>query len=260
MPAATALHEHLSGVTELIQPLDHPSGYGGRREIRYERHGQVGVVTVDAYNGAWSSALCRRIGHAWLHATAQDTPVILLQAGDVFSNGIDLNTIEAAPRPAREAWDNIVAIDDLCRDIISAEQFVVAAIGGNAGAGGVMLALGADRIIARHGSVLNPHYATMGLFGSEYWTYSLPRRVGCDEAERLTTACRPIGAMRAVQLGSSTGSTMENTPISTAPPWPTRTSWPPVARSAHSSTPNASSASPTKSTGPWRAIESPSSR
>ena len=201
LPAATALHEHLEDVTELIQPLDHPSGYGGRREIRYERHGQVGVVTIDAYNGAWSSALCRRIGHAWLHATAQDTPVILLQAGDVFSNGIDLNTIEAAPRPAREAWDNIVAIDDLCRDIICAEQFVVAAIGGNAGAGGVMLALGADRIIARHGSVLNPHYATMGLFGSEYWTYSLPRRVGYDEAERLTTACRPIGAVRAVQLG-----------------------------------------------------------
>jgi putative two-component system hydrogenase maturation factor HypX/HoxX len=201
LPATTALHDHLGGVAELIQPLDRQSIHGGRREVRYERHGRVGVVTVDAYNGAWSTALCRRVGHAWHHATAQDTPVILLQAGDVFSNGIDLNTIEAAPRPAREAWDNIVAIDDVCRQIICTEQFVIAAVGGNAGAGGVMLALGADRVIARHSTVFNPHYATMGLFGSEYWTYTLPRRVGYDEAERLTTECRPVGAPRAVQLG-----------------------------------------------------------
>ena len=41
-----------------------------------------------------------------------------------------------------------------------------------------MLALGADRVLLRDGIVLNPHYRTMGLFGSEYWTYVLPRRVG----------------------------------------------------------------------------------
>ena len=55
---------------------------------------------------------------------------------------------------------------------------VVVAVGGNAGAGGVMLALGADRVVLRDGVVLNPHYRTMGLFGSEYWTYVLPRRIG----------------------------------------------------------------------------------
>jgi putative two-component system hydrogenase maturation factor HypX/HoxX len=29
----------------------------------------------------------------------------------------------------------------------------------------------------RAGAVLNPHYRLMGLHGSEYWTYTLPRRV-----------------------------------------------------------------------------------
>src|SRR6516165_1079572 len=41
-------------------------------------------------------------------------------------------------------------------------------------------------------AVLNPHYQLMGLHGSEYWTYTLPRRVGPDQAARLTTACLPV--------------------------------------------------------------------
>ena len=49
-----------------------------------------------------------------------------------------------------------------------------------------MLGLGADQVIARDGVVLNPHYGTMGLYGSEYWTYVLPRRVGAATAAALT--------------------------------------------------------------------------
>ena len=72
---------------------------------------------------------------------------------------------------------------------------------GNAGAGGVMLALGADRVIARDGVVLNPHYETMGLYGSEYWTYVLPRRVGAREASSLTRRCLPVSAAEAELVG-----------------------------------------------------------
>ena len=74
-------------------------------------------------------------------------------------------------------------------------------MGGNAGAGGVMLALGADRVLARAGVVLNPHYRTMGLYGSEYWTYVLPRRVGAHRAESLTGRCEPVDAWEAVRIG-----------------------------------------------------------
>jgi putative two-component system hydrogenase maturation factor HypX/HoxX len=41
----------------------------------------------------------------------------------------------------------------------------------------------------------------MGLFGSEYWTYVLPRRVGAHHAARLTEDCRPVGAAEAVEIG-----------------------------------------------------------
>jgi Enoyl-CoA hydratase/isomerase len=73
---------------------------------------------------------------------------------------------------------------------------------GNAGAGGAMLALAADHVYARSGVVLNPHYRSMGdLYGSEYWTYTLPRRVGQKRALELTLSCRPIGTRAAQEMG-----------------------------------------------------------
>jgi putative two-component system protein, hydrogenase maturation factor HypX/HoxX len=198
--AATAvLGDRVAGVPEALDP---PAGdAAGHREISYWRMGDVGVLSFDFHNGAASTMQCQRLVAALRHAKAQDTTVLLLRGGPVFCNGIHLNVIEAHHNPPAEAWRNITAIDDVCREIITARQYVVAAVGGNAGAGGVMLALGADRVLMRAGAVLNPHYRTMGLFGSEYWTYVLPRRVGAHTAARLTTECQPLGAAEAAETG-----------------------------------------------------------
>jgi len=80
-------------------------------------------------------------------------------------------------------------------------KLTVAALAGNAAAGGLMLALAADQVWCRSGAVLNPHYRLMGLHGSEYWTYTLPRRVGAEHAARLTTACLPVSPGSALQCG-----------------------------------------------------------
>jgi putative two-component system hydrogenase maturation factor HypX/HoxX len=49
---------------------------------------------------------------------------------------------------------------------------------------------------------MNPHYKGMGgLFGSEYWTYLLPRRVGAEQARALTERLLPLSARRAKSLG-----------------------------------------------------------
>ena len=64
-----------------------------------------------------------------------------------------------------------------------------------------MLALAADRVYAREGVVLNPHYKGMGgLYGSEYWTYTLPRRVGPRTALELTDRLSAISARYAREL------------------------------------------------------------
>lgn len=41
----------------------------------------------------------------------------------------------------------------------------------------------------------------MGLFGSEYWTYVLPRRVGEHVARTCTRQCDPIGTAQARRTG-----------------------------------------------------------
>ncbi len=64
------------------------------------------------------------------------------------------------------------------------------------------LALAADRVLARSGIVLNPHYRNMGnLYGSEYWTYLLPRRVGAAAAHAIMARRLPLGAPEARGLG-----------------------------------------------------------
>ncbi|ADJ45716.1 formyl transferase-like protein [Amycolatopsis mediterranei S699] len=195
LPAVLALGDGAGEVPRIAGPPH-------LREIGYRRVGRVGWVDFAFHNGAMSTSQCRRLAAAVRYAAAQDTAVLVLAGGEVFSNGLHLGVIDAHPDPAAEAWRNITAIDDLCRQIIACTgQLVVSALVGDAGAGGVMLALGADKVIARDGVLLNPHYRKMGLYGSEYWTYVLPRRAGEAEADRLTTDCGPITAAEAAEIG-----------------------------------------------------------
>src|SRR5450631_4067950 len=147
---------------------------------------------------------CRRLLDAYRYAVARPTKVIVLAGGREFwSNGMHLGVIEAAASPADASWANINAIDDVASEVLrTADKLVVAALEGNAGAGGVFLALAADQMLMRGGIVLNPHYKNMGnLFGSEYWTYVLPRRVGADRVEAVTGSRLPMGAAAARRLG-----------------------------------------------------------
>jgi len=129
--------------------------------------------------------------------------LVLFGGTDFWSNGIHLNVIEAAESPADESWRNIVAIDDLTQALIEATGcLVVAAMQGNAGAGGAFMALAADQVWARHGVILNPHYKNMGnLYGSEYWTYLLPRRLRTGGPGAVMEHRLPVPASRAAELG-----------------------------------------------------------
>ncbi len=205
LPATMVLGpELLAGVPDL--PLAPQAPYPGRtyRQIRYEERGEVGYLHFAFPGGAMSTGQCRRLHDAVLYARSRPTRVLVFMGGpDYFSNGIHLNVIEAAQSPADESWRNINAIDDLVHDIVTMEdKLTVSALGANAGAGGVALAAAADRVWARPNVVLNPHYKGMGgLYGSEYWTYLLPRRVGERKALELTEDTLPLGASAAREMG-----------------------------------------------------------
>jgi putative two-component system protein, hydrogenase maturation factor HypX/HoxX len=204
LPATQVLGEHLAAVPDALVAVDQP--YDGRtyRDIWYEERQAVGYLHFECYNGAMSTDQCQRLRAAFRLIRKRPTKVIVLMGGtDFWSNGIHLNVIEAAADQAHESWRNIHAINDLVRELITtSSHLVIAAMQGNAAAGGVMLALAADCVYARKGIVLNPHYKGMGkLYGSEYWTYLLPKRVGATKACELTEALLPISTRTAQQIG-----------------------------------------------------------
>jgi putative two-component system hydrogenase maturation factor HypX/HoxX len=204
IPATLALAGRLAGIPE--RPIDRGLGDGSNtfREISYRELNGVGWLSFEFLNGAMSVDQCRRLLDAYRYARASNARVIVLTGGREFwSNGMHLGVIEAAASPADASFANINAIDDIAREILrTTDKLVVAAMEGNAGAGGVFLALAADRILVRDGIVLNPHYKNMGnLFGSEYWTYVLPRRVGPERVEAVMGSRLPQGAAAARRLG-----------------------------------------------------------
>lgn len=172
-------------------------------DIHVEWQDDTAFLHFNFYNGAMNTEQCIDLRKQLIKLKLSHAKIIVLMGGENFwSNGIHLNCIEAADDPAEESWQNINAIDDLVYEIIdSPDQLIVSALRNNAGAGGVILALACDEVIIRDGVVLNPHYKTMGLYGSEYWTYLLPKRVGREKALALTEQCRPLLASDAISIG-----------------------------------------------------------
>ncbi len=180
------------------------------QDICYEEVDQVGILHFEFYNGAMSTVQCERLRAALVWAKQRPTNVLVLTGGtDFWSNGIHLNVIEAASlaggSAADESWRNINAMNDLALELITTEQQItIAAVAGNTGAGGCFLARAADLMWVREAVMLNPHYKNMGnLYGSEYWTYSLPRRVGLEAAKAIMHNRQPLTAKQALQISFS---------------------------------------------------------
>jgi len=128
--------------------------------------------------------------------------LVLIGGMDFFSNGIHLNILEDSQKQGEDGWANINAMNDLIKSIIFADEILtVASFARNAGAGGVFMGLACDFVVAKEGIVLNPHYKTLGLSGSEYHTYSLPKRVGEIKAQQLLDECLPISVEYAKKIG-----------------------------------------------------------
>lgn len=204
LPTALAFPSQVQGLPEWSAGGQGHDGSHGWQEVRYQAEGEVGVLHFPFYNGAVSTTQCQRLKQALQHALEQPARVLLLMGGeDFWCNGIHLNVIEAAESPADESWRNISAIDDVtCMLIGATDRLVISAMQGNAGAGGVFMALAADQVWARPAVVLNPHYKNMGnLYGSEYWTYLLPRRPLKVAPQALMNDRLPVSAAQALDMG-----------------------------------------------------------
>ncbi|TQV97935.1 hypothetical protein V2A60_006351 [Cordyceps javanica] len=169
----------------------------------------VAYVFFDFYNGAMSTKQCRRLLRALQYvlsvADQKSVCALVLMGGSYFSNGIHLNVIESAADPALESWFNINAIDDLVYSIL--HDFpgrgikTIAAVRGNAAAGGVALATSCDFVLAGEDVVLNPAYRAMGLYGSEFHSLTYNARCRGENGKRILREMMPLSASAAGHLG-----------------------------------------------------------
>ncbi len=190
-------------LTEEIKNL--PYVDNGYRDISYKEESGVGYLYFSFYNGAMDTDKCKRLQQHLIKAKQQkSTKVIVLMGGsEYWSNGMNLNIIEAAKSPADESWNNINAMNDLVLEIINTNShIVISALMGNTGAGGVFLARAADEVWAKSSIVLNPHYKDMGnLYGSEYWSYLLPKHTSDKDVKQIMGSRLPAGIKKALYIG-----------------------------------------------------------
>jgi len=200
LPATTVLENFIKNIPEKSTSL--LKDKNTYQEIFYEIKDGIAFLHFQFYNGAMSSEQCLRLKNAFKKLCETKVKIIVLMGGeDFFSNGIHLNTIENAENPPQASMQNILAMNALVKKIIqTTNKITIAAIRGNIGAGGVFFALACDFVWAKNSIVLNPHYKNMGnLYGSEFWTYLLPKRVGKNLAE-IKKLRLPIGTKKAKNL------------------------------------------------------------
>ena len=198
LPATYVLKEKLEGIKEDRLPLLFDKSYNTFYETSVEKRDNVAYLCFNFHNGAMSADQCMRLKYAVEYLKEECEVLVLIGGMDFFSNGIHLNILEDSAKQGEDGWANINAMNDLVRSILYADEVVtIASFGRNAGAGGVFMGLACDYTVGKEGVVLNPHYKTLGLSGSEYHTYTLPKRVGEEISERLLNECLPLSVEKA---------------------------------------------------------------
>lgn len=202
LPATYVLKDKIQGVKEERLPLLFDMSYKTFYEISVTRDGDVSYLCFNFHNGAMSSEQCIRLKYAFDFLKENSKVIVLVGAKEFFSNGIHLNILEDSKKQGEDGWSNINAMNDLVKSIIFADDVLtIASLHKNAGAGGLFLALACDKVIARDGVVLNPHYKTLGLSGSEYHTFTMAKRVGQEKMDKLLDDTLPISVQNAKSIG-----------------------------------------------------------
>jgi putative two-component system hydrogenase maturation factor HypX/HoxX len=201
LPATYVLKEKIAGVKEHRLPLLFDKSYETFYEVSVEKRDNVAYLCFNFHNGAMSAEQCIRLKYAFEYLKEESEVIVLVGGMDFFSNGIHLNILEDSKKQGEDGWSNINAMNDLIKSILEADEVVtVASLARNAGAGGVFMALACDYVVAKENVVLNPHYKTLGLSGSEYHTYTLPKRVGEEIAKKLLDDALPISVEYAKKI------------------------------------------------------------
>ena len=201
LPATYVLKDKIKGIEEKRIPLVIEDERKSFYELRVQRKDEIAYLYFNFHNGAMTSTQCIKLKYAIEYLKEECKVLVLMGADDFFSNGIHLNILEDSKKQGEDGWSNINAMNEAVKAVLlCAEIITVASFNKNSGAGGVFLGLACDYAISSENTIFNPHYKTLGLSGSEYHTFILPKRVGQTKAKELLENCLPINANYAKKI------------------------------------------------------------
>ena len=201
LPATYVLKEKIKGVEEKRIPLVIEKKIKSFYELRVDKKDEISYLYFDFHNGAMNSLQCIKLKYAIEYLKQECKVLVLMGGNDFFSNGIHLNILEDSKKQGEDGWSNINAMNDVVKAVFECDGIItVASFGKNSGAGGVFLGLACDYALSCEDVIFNPHYKTLGLSGSEYHTFTLPKRVGEEKANELLQKCLPINSNYAKKI------------------------------------------------------------
>ena len=201
LPATYVLKDKIKGIEEKRIPLVIEDERKSFYELRVQRKDEIAYLYFNFHNGAMTSTQCIKLKYAIEYLKEECKVLVLLGADDFFSNGIHLNILEDSKKQGEDGWSNINAMNEAVKAVLLCDEIItVASFNKNSGAGGVFLGLACDYAISSENTIFNPHYKTLGLSGSEYHTFILPKRVGQTKSKELLENCLPINANYAKKI------------------------------------------------------------
>jgi methylglutaconyl-CoA hydratase len=179
----------------------------GEQIVLRTDHGPVAVLTLNRpdQRNALSRALIARLGDALTQAAVDPAlrAVVLTGAGPVFCAGMDLKEAVATTATAeaeKQAVADARAIADLIQQVHALPKVTIAALNGDAYAGGAGLASACDFVVASAGARIGYPEVRRGLVAAIVM-HDLVRQVGARRARELLLTGQPIAAEQAEQWG-----------------------------------------------------------
>jgi 2-(1,2-epoxy-1,2-dihydrophenyl)acetyl-CoA isomerase len=176
-------------------------------EVEFEIRGSVGYVTLNrpAAANALNAEVARQLDQAALQCdeNKEIRAVLMTGAGRMFCGGGDLKAFAAQPRNELPAYLKSVTLyfHQALHRFARMQAPLVVAVNGNAGGGGMSLALAGDIVLAAESARFTMAYTRVGLTPDGSSTYTLPRLIGLRRAAELMLTNRSLTAREAEQLG-----------------------------------------------------------
>jgi enoyl-CoA hydratase/carnithine racemase len=176
--------------------------------VRYQRRGEVGVITLDRPDNR--NSMTPELLDAFSAATAdarRDAEVrcvVITGSGTCFSAGADFKSIvqrDAADDRARTAAERSFAMYVPFMSVLDLEVPVIAAINGHAVGGGFGLALLCDIRIGARDARYGANFTRLGIHPGMAVSYLLPRLVGVSRANELLFTGRLFDGAEAERIG-----------------------------------------------------------